>query len=124
VERARETLTPLAAWLLVQVERTPDFDPTQLSETRDIPKDRVVAALAELKARDLLEVRDETGASSPYRLTPNGCDVLDHLVTARRAHLAELVAEWDTGGEQDAEEFLRNAVADLVPETRREGMTV
>jgi hypothetical protein len=44
--------------------------------------------------------------------------VLDHIVTARRAHLAELVSEWDSDG-QDAEAFLRSAVADLVPETRR-----
>jgi EmrB/QacA subfamily drug resistance transporter len=123
VDRAGETLTPLAAWLLVQVERTPEFDPLALAATRSIPGDRVVAALDELRRRDLLEVRDSGGATS-YRLTPRGCDVLDHLVTARRAHLADLVAEWDPHGERDAEDFLRGAVADLVPDTRREGLTV
>jgi hypothetical protein len=112
---------PLGAWLLVQVERTPGFDPRTLSVARDIPKDRLLAALGELEARDLLEVRGQTGASSPYRLTPSGCDVLDHLVTARRAHIAELLAEWDASGQPDAKEFLRLAVAELVPATRREG---
>jgi EmrB/QacA subfamily drug resistance transporter len=125
VERAGETLTPLAAWLLVQVERTPELDPFTVAATRGIPRDRVVAALDELQRRGLLEVREAAGpGTSRYRLTPRGCDVLDRIVTARRAHLAELVSEWDSGGQPDAEEFLRSAVADLVPDTRREGLTV
>jgi EmrB/QacA subfamily drug resistance transporter len=125
VERAGETLTPLAAWLLVQVERVPEFDPASVTATRAIPRERVVTAVAELQRRDLLEVRDAADAgSAPYRLTPRGCEVLDRIVTARRSHLAELVAEWDPRGEQDAEQFLRSAVAELVPETRRPAATV
>jgi hypothetical protein len=53
------------------------------------------------------------------QLTTTGCEVLDRLVTARRAHLAELAGEWDPTRENDAASYLRNAVRDLVPDARR-----
>jgi hypothetical protein len=125
VERAGETLTPLAAWLLVQMERTPEFDPSTEEVTRNIPRERVAEALTELQRRDLLEARDPASpGGASYRLTPRGCDVLDRLVTARRAHLAELVAEWDPRAQRDPEDFLRSAVEEMVPDTRREGLAV
>jgi hypothetical protein len=43
---------------------------------------------------------------------------MDRLVTARREHLADLLAEWDPGTEA-AGDYLRSAVRDLVPDTRR-----
>jgi hypothetical protein len=45
--------------------------------------------------------------------------VLDRLVSARRAHLAELAEEWDPTHQNDAAQYLRAAVQDLVPDTRR-----
>lgn len=45
---------------------------------------------------------------------------MDRLVAARRAHLADLLAEWDRGTEPAAE-YLRSSIRELVPDTRREG---
>jgi hypothetical protein len=45
--------------------------------------------------------------------------VLDRLVSARRAHLAELAAEWDPSQQKDVAEYLRSAVRDLIPDARR-----
>jgi hypothetical protein len=45
--------------------------------------------------------------------------VLNRLVSARRAHLAELAEEWDPTHEDGAAQYLRDAVQDLVPDSRR-----
>jgi len=101
VDRAGETLGPLAAWLLVRLERTPDADLRALAQRAVIAPDRVDAALGELRARALID-----GQSG---LTPAGCEVLGRLREARKAHVAELLAEWNPR-EEDAGDFLRSAV--------------
>jgi DNA-binding MarR family transcriptional regulator len=118
VERAGETLSPLAAWLLVQLERSPEYDLFDLAKRREIPAERVTAALDELRARGLVGGAP-TDATGRTKLTSSGCEVLDRLVSARRAHLAELAAEWDPSQQKDVAEYLRNAVRDLVPDSRR-----
>jgi EmrB/QacA subfamily drug resistance transporter len=120
VARAGETLTPLAAWLLVQIERHPATSPFDLAHGRGIPPDRAQEATEELRRRGLVTVPrpDSAGHST---LTPNGCQVLDRIVSARRAHLAELAEEWDPTHEDDAASYLRGAVRDLVPDVRRVG---
>jgi len=118
VARAGETLTPLAAWLLVQVERVPEKSPFELARAQGIPPERAQAALEELRRRGLMTV-PRADSQSYSELTPTGCKVLDLLVSARRAHLAELAEEWDPTHEDDAAQYLRDAVQDLVPDSRR-----
>jgi predicted MFS family arabinose efflux permease len=118
VERAGETLTPLAAWLLVQIERHPEYDPYELARNHAVPSERVTAALDELRARHL--IRDTgAGAATRERLTATGCEIHDRLVSARRAHLSELAAEWDPATGANVSDYLRNAVKDLIPDARR-----
>ncbi|HEY6089346.1 MAG TPA: MDR family MFS transporter [Gemmatimonadaceae bacterium] len=118
VERAGETLTPFAAWLLIQLERSPDQDPFEMARSRGIPDERVNEALDELRGRTLISGQGRE-AITPPQLTSSGCEVLDRLVSARRAHLAELAAEWDPSQQKDAGEYLRSAVRDLIPNARR-----
>jgi hypothetical protein len=120
VSRAGETLSPLAAWLLVQVEREAGKSPFQLARAQGIPPERAQAALEELRRRGLMTV-PRADSPSHSELTPTGCEVLDRLVTARRAHLAELAEEWDPTHEDDAAQYLRDAVQVLVPDSRRVG---
>jgi DNA-binding MarR family transcriptional regulator len=116
--RAGETLSPLAAWLLVQVEEEPRVSPFELARRRNIPPERAQAALEELRRRRLVTIpRPDSPMHS--QLTATGCQVLERLVSARRAHLAELAEEWDPKHEIDAASYLRNAVQDLVPNVRR-----
>jgi EmrB/QacA subfamily drug resistance transporter len=120
IERTGETLTPLAAWLLVKVERDP-ADPAQLARTHHIPMERIRDALAELGDRGLIEP-SPAGERDDHvmgRLTPTGCRVLDRLVAARREHLAELVAEWNASKEGDATKYLTDAVRDMIADVRR-----
>ncbi|MEA2765335.1 MAG: hypothetical protein QOK07_1739 [Gemmatimonadaceae bacterium] len=118
VERAGETLSPLAAWLLIQVERHPDYDPYELARSRAIPSDRVTAALEELRARHLI-TDSRAGVAARETLTASGCEIHDRLVSARRAHLSELAAEWDPATGENVSDYLRNAVRDLIPDARR-----
>jgi EmrB/QacA subfamily drug resistance transporter len=121
LDRAGETLTPLAAWLLVRVEREPAADPAQLARTYHIPMERIDAATAELRARALIEAPSMDG-NPPHRfgrLTDMGCNVLNRLVAARREHLAELVAEWNAEQGKDAATYLTGAVRDMIADVRR-----
>jgi EmrB/QacA subfamily drug resistance transporter len=114
VARAGESLTPLAAWLLVRIEREPERDPFAIARERGIEEDRVRLALEELRGRGLIEARDGKGS-----LTPAGCDVLDRLVAARRSHLSELAEDWDPNRHGEASVFLTRAVESVVPDARR-----
>ena len=119
VARAGETLTPLAAWLLVQIDRSPDVYSRDLGRARGVAPERIEAGLRELDARGLTVAGLHTRDGLPgHRLSPTGCAVMDRLVSARRAHLADLLAEWDPG-EEDASDYLRTAVRTLVDDTRR-----
>lgn len=118
VERAGVTLTPLAAWLLVKIERNPDYDPLELPRSRAIPAERVDAALNELRGRGLV-MDASAGEGKREKLTSPGCEVLDRLVSARRAHLSELTEEWDPARGENISDYLRNAVRDLIPDSRR-----
>jgi DNA-binding MarR family transcriptional regulator len=119
VARAGETLSPLAAWLLVRIDRSPDIAPHDLARTHGIGRDRVDGAMRELEDRGLVAARSAGGDGTSERsLSPAGCAVMDRLVAARREHLAELVEEWEPGT-QPAAEYLRSSVRELVPDTRR-----
>jgi EmrB/QacA subfamily drug resistance transporter len=118
VQRAGESLPPLAAWLLVQIERDPALDPYARTRPLGIAQDRTAVALTVLQSRGLVQPR---GAEGHFALTPAGCDVNDRLVEARHAHLRELVDEWRSQDEPDVDAFLRDSVRAMVPATRRDG---
>ena len=118
IQRAGETLSPLAAWLLVQVEEQPAVSPHELASSRGIPDRSAQGALEELRRRGLVTI-PRTNSSRYSELTPTGCRVLERLVDARRAHLEELAEEWDPSHHDDATQYLRDAVRDLVPDVRQ-----
>jgi EmrB/QacA subfamily drug resistance transporter len=120
VARAGETLSALAAWLLVRVEREPRVSPFELTRGRGIPPERAQAALEELRRRGLVTI-PRADLTTHSELTAAGCQVLERLVSARRAHLSELAAEWDSSRDDDAGAYLRKAVRDLIPDARHVG---
>jgi EmrB/QacA subfamily drug resistance transporter len=105
VERAGESLSPLAAWLLLEVERHPDVDPLDAARRRGIEEDRTRQALDELHRRELLTAN---GDKRP-RLTNRGCGVYTRLLEARREYYLDLAANWDPEEQPDPQQFLVSA---------------
>lgn len=115
-ERAGVDLAPAAAWLLVRIDEDPRLDPHALGRTAQVDAPVIDRALGELRDRGL--VADGSGGLRP---TDAGCAVLDRLVDARRAHLAEVLAEWNPERRGELAERIRQMSRDLVPNTPRHG---
>jgi EmrB/QacA subfamily drug resistance transporter len=120
VERAGETMSPVEAWLLVQIEHDPSRAPWQIGRADRVPQERVADALRLLQGRGLLTDRG-SGATPRYALTPSGCAVLGRLVTARREYLGELASDWNREGNPDVAKFLAEVVRGVVPAARGPG---
>jgi MFS family permease len=101
--RAGVDLSPPAALALIRLDRHEPVDSD---------------ALAELRARGLIVARDGGAPDSRYRPNPEGCAVLERLCEARRAHLAELFAEWDPASHEELAELLGRLSRQLVPRPR------
>ncbi len=101
--RAGVDLSPPAALALIRLDRHEPVDSD---------------ALAELRARGLIVARNGGAPDSRYRPNPEGCAVLERLCEARRAHLAELFAEWDPASHEELAELLGRLSRQLVPRPR------
>jgi len=113
VERAGLDLSAAAAWLLVRLSKEPALDLNMLSQRYEIPRHLLDEAITELCGRGML-VRDSDGCHC--ELTAAGCDTLGRLVEARRAHIAEVFAEWSPKKREDTAAMLRYLARELVPE--------
>jgi Na+/melibiose symporter and related transporters len=123
VQRAGETLSALAAWLLVRTESHPSHSPFDVGRERDLPTERIRSAVEELRGRGLIRAGVEGDAKAMrYRLTSKGCDVLDALARARREHLSELASGWRDGGAHEMDKYLTLAVEGAVPTSSRFGV--
>lgn len=120
VQRAGVDLTPLAASLLVRLEMQPHASPDMLGRARNASPDEVRASLSELRGRGLIMEDAGDGAGAGWMLTRPGCETLTKLVTARRAHLAELFADWDPAKREEIAALMRRLADELVPDVRTE----
>jgi DNA-binding MarR family transcriptional regulator len=113
VERAGVSLSAAAAWLLLRLEEDPGLDPVALGRAYGVPEERMTQGLAGLRDRGLI-----ADGASGRTLTGEGCTVFTRIAAARRAHLAELFAEWPAEKHEELAAVLRRFVQDLVPDAR------
>ena len=114
VQRAGLDLTPAAAFLLIGVERDPRTSPDAFAGRYNL--ERLRAGFADLRLRGLIaQSTPADGGTAEFRLTNTGCEVLDRLVEARRAHLEELCADWSPRERAEFTNALKRLAADLVP---------
>jgi DNA-binding MarR family transcriptional regulator len=102
-------LSAAACWLLARFDELPNASPDALARTHGIEPGRLQQALIELRSQGLV-------ADQSHAPTAKGHEVLARLVAARRANLAELLADWSPEQHRDLSEFLRMVAADLVYE--------
>ena len=118
VQRAGVDLTPIAASLLVRLDVDPAANPETLGRARGAGTEEVRAAMVDLQRRALI-VEDRANALAPrWCLTRAGCAVLTKLVAARRAHLAELFADWGPSRREELAVLLHRLADELVPDVQ------
>jgi EmrB/QacA subfamily drug resistance transporter len=110
IARAGLDLSPAAAWLLARFDESSGATPDALARTYGVDAGRLAEALVELRTKGLI-------AEQSHALTPAGRAVLERLRAARRAGLAELLADWSPEQHGDLSEFLRRVAGDLAAET-------
>jgi EmrB/QacA subfamily drug resistance transporter len=122
VARAGETLSPGAAWLLVRIDRDPAVKLSALAAQFRIAPDRLREMQRELEGRGLI-VQGGPERAGECRLTDAGCDTLERLVEARRAHLTELISEWPAEQRELVLLQLQRIAAGLVPNSSRPSLS-
>jgi DNA-binding MarR family transcriptional regulator len=122
VSRAGLSLSPGEAWLLVRIERDPALDLGQLADRYGISMERLGAIEHELELGGLIE-RAAPVDGARWRLTAAGCDALNRLIDARRAHLEDLIAEWPLEQREGVAQHLRVIAEGLVPAVVTPGRT-
>ena len=119
VSRSGVALTPLAAWLLVRLAERPSTEPGALGRAHGIDAARLEAAAAELRKKRMVETKAAGAGIAQQVPTAAGCDALDRLVAARRAHLVEILDELPAGRREEMAARLAALSRDLVPNVQR-----
>ncbi|HEX2167826.1 MAG TPA: MFS transporter [Longimicrobiales bacterium] len=113
--RAGIELEPLSAWLLVQIGDQPALHLDELGRRHDIPRERLDAAVEQLRAGNLITL--DTGRDgTAYRLTDAGCAALAALSQARRDQLAETLEDWAPGKRDEMAAAVARLSRRLVPD--------
>jgi EmrB/QacA subfamily drug resistance transporter len=115
VDRAGIQLSPVAAWLLLRIERDGHIDPAQLSSETNVPVDRIDAGLHELADRGFVAESRSNGQGRSLELSESGCDVLERLMGARRVRLEELALDWPEGRRAEISAELKKLATELIP---------
>jgi hypothetical protein len=114
LDRAGVSLTPVAAWLLLRIERDGHIDAPRLEREHRVAMDRIEAGLRELRERRLV-VETVSDGAAPLELSSAGCEVLEKLIGARRVRLEELALDWPEDRRAEVAARLRELATELVP---------
>ena len=120
VARAGVPLGAPAAWLLMRIDEREGAPLDALEHRAPYDAHTLGAAVDELRAAGLVVDRPE-GRAGALTVTHAGCEVLERIIAARRAHLAEVFGEWSEGERQELAVLLRRLTPELVPDARASG---
>ena len=120
VTRAGVALAAPAAWLLIRLDEHPGGNIDEIARHSPYAADAIRSAPTDLRAAGLITA-SSNGGDVPWTLTDSGCAVLRRLVTARRAHLAEVFAQWTPDEQKELAALLRRLTPELVPDSRSKG---
>ncbi|MGZ4323393.1 MAG: EmrB/QacA family drug resistance transporter, partial [Solirubrobacteraceae bacterium] len=125
-QRAGVDLTAAASWLLVRLHENPAGDIDALAESFDVPADVAWPALTDLRDRGLVVERPGSDGHAVIReVTATGEEVVERLITARRAAIAELCDGWSPDDNEDLSSLLTRLARELLREApvKQESLT-
>jgi EmrB/QacA subfamily drug resistance transporter len=108
-QRAGVALTARQCWVLARLGETGPTDAFAIGQANAVDPARVAARIAELRERGYVD-----GTAEAVVLTPDGHEVLERLVAARRERLAELLDGWSPEAEADLAGLLSRMARDVV----------
>jgi EmrB/QacA subfamily drug resistance transporter len=107
--RAGVRLRPPELWLLARLGKRVPITVSRLNEELPVGRDRIEGALEELQ-RDGLVVGDD----GTLRLSDEGTDLFERIVSARCERLREVLAGWDPDRHEELEKLIDDLGRDLV----------
>jgi MFS family permease len=118
VHRAGVALSAAAAWLLMRLDENPGVPLATLVYRAPYDEPTLRLAAGELREKGMIAEQREPGGGESEVPTSAGCEALERIVTARRAHIEEVFSQMT--GEQREELLARvRAVSrELVPDVR------
>ena len=99
--------------LLVKIEKDAHVDLSVLSRRHKADIQKLDSGVDELLSKNLVR-KDGAG----YAVTPDGCDVLNLLATARRKNLTEIINEWSPEQREEIANALQRLARELVPDVQ------
>jgi EmrB/QacA subfamily drug resistance transporter len=106
--RAGADVSPGATWALVRIDEHGFEAARRMAEAQDVSPERIAEVVAELRDRALV-----TGERT---LTPEGHEVTQRLVAARREVLTETLGDGDADRRPEVDALLRRLARELVGE--------
>ncbi len=116
MKRAHVDLQPAAIWLLFQLDQDPKADLHELMRHSPYSEENLRDAGDVLIARALIARSDHQ--PDRWKVTSDGCALLERFVAARRDHLREVFSQWTPGQQRELASLLDRFTADLVPEVQ------
>ena len=120
VARAGVALDAPAAWLLMRLDEHAGVPLGELARRAPYDADMLHRAADSLKSAGLVVDRS-ADVSAGFDLTPMGCETLERIVSARRAHLEELFGQWTAEEREELASLIRRVSHELVPDVRTTG---
>jgi EmrB/QacA subfamily drug resistance transporter len=103
---------PVVVWLLLRIDRHPDWPASRLAHEPQVDQERLRKLLAGMTHDGLLVSQD--GSDAPPTLTPAGVEAADRLVAARRARVNELLDGWSPEEQAEIKALVDRLTAELL----------
>jgi EmrB/QacA subfamily drug resistance transporter len=110
--RAGVDVEPVVAWLLLRIDRHPDWRVPQLAREPPVDQRRLRSVLGQMANDGLVLAPD--GSESPPVLTSAGREAVQQLTTARRKRLAELLDGWSPEEHAELKRLIDRLTAELL----------
>jgi MFS family permease len=106
-QSARLDLPPIACWVLLRLDRHPDWDASRLAREASLGTDRATAIIRRMTDEGLVTVVSGDGSLSDecLRLTARGQDAVERLTAAGQARLHRLMEGWNPERHEELREL-------------------